>query len=215
MLLLPNKKIRGPQIVIILIVMTTISITSFIAWLALLPDAPFLPPDVVAEYTEDRMVTRSFLFDFFIMFSQLTFPLFFFISLIIIFNFLLLWTPSFVTIPVDETMKRKGWSQTLLRRDIRFSIKGNLVVIRRKRSSLKGILLREMVFEIHISKSQSDHNRINDFLSYEKSVVTPTHIILIKTVKTQHLPLQVIKIRALLALITDPINVYSYRESVN
>jgi hypothetical protein len=89
---------------------------------------------------------------------------------------------------VDETMKRKGWSQTLLRRDIRFSIKGNLVVIRRKRSSLKGILLREMVFEIHISKSQSDHNRINDFLSYEKSVVTPTHIILIKTVKTQHLP---------------------------
>jgi hypothetical protein len=94
-------------------------------------------------------------------------------------------------------------------------MKENSIVIRRKRSSLQGILMREMVLEIHISKTKSDHKRIVDFLTHEKIIHSTTHIILVKSVKTQHLPLQVIQIRALLALITDPINVSSYRELIN
>ncbi len=123
------------------------------------------------------------------------------IGLFVLMESLFLWVPSFTDL--TESKGKMVW----LRRGFIFPERvlslldaDTRILIRRKRSSLRGLLMREFTMEIFLYEDKNNIKQITDFSSIEKIIKTPTYNILVKTVRLEHLPLQIIQIRSLLAL---------------
>ncbi|MFX0124615.1 MAG: hypothetical protein ACFFAE_13365 [Candidatus Hodarchaeota archaeon] len=54
--------------------------------------------------------------------------------------------------------------------------------------------------EIYLPRDKSNVKQITDFSGIKKIIKTPTQSILVKTVKSEHLPLQIIQVRSIIAL---------------
>ena len=74
------------------------------------------------------------------------------------------------------------------------------IIISRKRTSIHGLFFREFTMQILLPKDKSNLKQIIDFSGIEKIFHTPTHNILLKTVKSEQIPLQIIQIRSILSL---------------
>lgn len=164
------------------------------------------------EYVSDRQTLGS---------KEIIFPFLPTIinSLIIIIGFLIVceslffWVPSLTDITKKKAEGKMIWQKKLFCFPERiFSILDDniLILIRRKRSSLKGILMKEFTMEIHLDKEIKEIKQISDFVGIEKVVHTHSHSILLKTVNLKSLPLQILQIRTILALmVISPVKSFS------
>ena len=197
LLLFPKQRIRKYQITLIFVLTTTFSSILLLV---------YFPPNIQnirestfsrIEYTEDaNFLAGPAVLDFIEIISILIFL----IGLLILIEMLFLWMPS---LP-DLTESKMLW----IRKGIIFPERilslldtEAKIVIRRKRSSFLGWIMREYIMEIYLSKVQSNIRQITDFSGIEKIINTTSHNILVKTVKLEHIPLQIIQIRSLLHLL--------------
>lgn len=174
----------------------------------------YLPP-FIHDYTETSDVglgmtfeqenaqrTTDVVTDFVLLgFSSLIFML----GLLVLIESVLFWVPSLTDITVDKNKGKMIWSWkkfwfperifSLFDSDAR-------ILIRRKRSSLKGLLMREFTMEIHLMMDQSEIKQISDFTGVERiDQRSHSHTVLFKTAELKRLPLQILHIRTILASI--------------
>ncbi len=137
----------------------------------------------------------------------------FIIGLLILIESLFYWVPSLTDVTENENKGKMIWQKTQLwfpERVFSVSDANTRILIRRNRSSLDGLLMKEFTMEIYIDKNIQEIKQISDFTSIEKMVQTSSHKILIKTIKLKSLPLQLIQIRTILALmVTSPVKTLS------
>ena len=129
----------------------------------------------------------------------------FLLGLFVLIETLFFWVPSLTDI--TQSKGRMIWLRKGLifpERVLSFLAADVRVIIRRKRSSFHGLFLREFLIEIYLSKDELNIKQIIDFSGIEKIIKTSTHYILAKTVNLEHLPLQIIQIRSILALMKPP-----------
>jgi hypothetical protein len=122
-----------------------------------------------------------------------------FIGILVLIGMLFLWMPSLTELKESKMIwVRKG----IVFPERIFSLPDaeGRIIIRRKRSSFLGWIMRDFTMEIYLSKEKANLKQITDFGGIEKIVNTPSHNILVKTVKLEHIPLQIIQIRSLLHL---------------
>ena len=125
------------------------------------------------------------------------------LGLLVLIESLLFWVPSLTDITVDKNKGKMSWSwkQFMFPERI-FSLFDSdaRILIRRKRSSLKGLLMREFTMEIHLMMDQSEIKQISDFTGVERvDQRSHSHTVLFKTVELKRLPLQILHIRTILA----------------
>ncbi len=201
---MPDKRIWRYQLTLIVVLVTTLSTLFLIFWLPpIIRDYGGTTTMGESTFQEDVGMTgvNTLVFDYLpIVFSTL----FFIISLVILSELLFFWVPS-----LTDLSGKKGEGKMVWLRKLRvipervFSHKNSnaQILIHRKRSSLKGLLMKEFTMEVHLSKNIQEIKQIADFTSIERIVQTPTHNILIKTVILKYLPLQFIQIKTILASI--------------
>ena len=202
MLLLPNKRIWRYQLTFIVILATTLSVMLLVFWL------PPIMKDYGRTSTLDEGLTyekaetpisSAVVFDFL---PIIVSSLIFLIGLLILCELLFFWVPSLTDLTLNKSKGRMVWTRKRLgfpERTFSLFETNSKILIRRKRSSLKGLLMREFTMEIHLTLDKADIKRISDFTGIERIIQTPTHNILIKTVVLKCLPLQLIQLRTILA----------------
>lgn len=203
LLLMPTKRIWTFQIKFFVVLGITLSVMLFVFYL----------PPIIHDYTEasnkgqglayeqeDAQRTTDIVTDFVLLgFSSLIFML----GLLVLIESLLFWVPSLTDITVDKNKGKMSWSwkQFMFPERI-FSLFDSdaRILIRRKRSSLKGLLMREFTMEIHLMMDQSEIKQISDFTGVERvDQRSHSHTVLFKTVELKRLPLQILHIRTILA----------------
>ena len=120
-----------------------------------------------------------------------------FFGLLVLIELLFLWMPSFS----DLTESKMVWKRKVMvfpERILYLLDAETRIIIRRKRSSFLGWIMREFTMETYVPKVKTNIKQITDFSGIERIIKTPTHNILVKTVRLEHIPLQVIQIRSLL-----------------
>ncbi|MFX0120122.1 MAG: hypothetical protein ACFE9A_12130 [Candidatus Hodarchaeota archaeon] len=202
MLLLPEKIIWRHQILFIAIFTTSLTIMGLIVTLqTLIQDydrESFFGPTSSSE-ARDFLNTIEIYNPLFIIISSLIFM----IGLLLLIESLFFWIPSLTDIPVFGRNGKMIWTKKFIgfpERVLSLQDTDTRIVIRRKRSSLRGLLLREFTMEVYIPLDRPEFKQISDFTSMEKINTTPTHKVLVKTVKFKYLPLQIIQIKSILAL---------------
>ena len=204
MLLIPLRKTWYPLIVIVtsfLAVLTTISLIGI--QLILNTDSElrgaFLSQTEVFSVADQPLVN-----------SVINFPLEIFIlvfvgSFFIFFGMILVWSPNLSTILTIKGEKGKmKWGRSRLflpERRYEINYLGSRICIRRKRTSLKGLLSQEFILELHIEKDHPDLSFISDFGGYSNRIETSTHTTLLSSVKFEYLPLKMFQIRAILTIL--------------
>lgn len=197
---MPDKRIWRYQLILIVVSATTLSTLILIFW---------LPPIIrdygqistFEEYQEDIRGTKAstVIFDYL---PKVTITLLFLISLVLLSGLLFLWVPSLTDLSGIKGKGKMVWLRThgVIPERV-FSLKNSNahILIHRKRSSLKGLLMKEFIMEVFLSKDMQEIKQISDFTSIEKITQTPNHNILIKTVNLKQLPLQFIQIKSILA----------------
>ncbi len=202
MLLLPNKRVWRYQIT--LIVVLAITLSSMVVIISLQPIIQnssqtsswigVYQRESMADYAKVEIVNPLL---------EIISSLIFIIGILILIESLFFWVPSLTDLTVNKNKGKMIWFWKRFRfpeRAFTLLDTGTKILIRRKRSSLKGLLMREFIMEIHISKDRSEIKRISDFTGITKIIQkTPSQTILMKTVMLKSLPLQILQIRTLLA----------------
>ena len=198
MLLFPKQRIRRYQITLIFVLTTTFS--SIFLQVFLQPTIQNIRETAPSriEYTEDNNVLADS--PVILYFIEIVSILIFFIGISILIGMLFLWMPSLTELTESRMLwVRKGI--VFPERILSLLDAEERIIIRRKRSSFLGWFMREFTIEIYLSKTKSNIKQITDFGGIEKVINTPTHNVLVKTVKLEHIPLQIIQIRSLLHLL--------------
>ncbi len=200
---MPDKRIWRYQLTLIVVLVTTLSTLFLIFWLPpVIRDNGGTTTFGENSFQEDVGMARTndLVFDFL---PNAINTFFFIISLFLLSELLFFWVPSLT----DLSEKKGNGKMVWLRKhgvipERVFSLKNSnaQILIHRKRSSLRGLLMKEFTMEIYIDKNIPEIKQISDFTSIEKMVQTPSHKILVKTIKLKSLPLQLIQIRTILAL---------------
>ncbi|MFW9903469.1 MAG: hypothetical protein ACFFFH_03990 [Candidatus Thorarchaeota archaeon] len=201
MLLLPKQRVRRYQIVLFIVLTTTLSSMFFL--LISLPQTlqavRFPSPTTSSELSESKFFANSI---------KLTNPLTTIISsliliigLLVLIESLFLWVPSLTDLTKFKGKMVWTWRRNIFPERI-FSLidAEKSIVIRRKRSSFLGWIMREFTMETHLPPRYQNVKQITDFTGIEKIINTPTSRILVKTVKLEQIPLQIIQMRSILSL---------------
>ncbi|UCG01047.1 MAG: hypothetical protein JSW11_15695 [Candidatus Heimdallarchaeota archaeon] len=197
MLLLPKQRVRRYQVTFIVILTAAFSSMFLIIGLRSTMQNMREVTFSSSEQTDYKTIADSLAINI----IEIVSSAIFLIGLLVLVEMLFLWVPSLTDLTGSNGQMvwiRKGiiFPERLLSLlDVETRI-----VIRRKRSSFRGLFMREFSMEIYISKEKSNVKQITDFTGIEKIINTPTYYILIKTVRIEHLPLQIIQIRSILAL---------------
>lgn len=198
MLLFPKQRIRRYRITLIFILTTTFSsiflLIYFQSTIQNIRETSFSR----IEYTEDYNVLAGSpaIFDFIEVISIMIS----FVGILVLIGMLFLWMPSLTELTESRMLwVRKGI--VFPERILSLPDAEGRIIIRRKRSSFLGWIMRDFSMEIYLSKEITNLKQITDFSGIEKIVHTPSHNILVKTVKLEHIPLQIIQIRSLLHLL--------------
>ena len=122
------------------------------------------------------------------------------IGVLVIIESLFLWVPSLTDLTKSKGKMVWTWRRIIFPERV-FSIfdAETRIVIRRKGSSFLGWIMREFTMEIYLSQEHQNIKQIADFSGITKIVNTPTSKILVKTVKLEHIPLQIIQMRSILS----------------
>jgi len=115
-------------------------------------------------------------------------------------EFSFFWIPSLSRI-YGRSKGQMIWSWNhffIPERTFRLEFEEAYFILRRKRSSFSGLLLKELVMEVHLSQDTFYFKDISDFIHKEKVIQTATDQIIVKTVKLEHLPLNILQIQMLL-----------------
>lgn len=204
MLILPDKRIWRYQLTLIVVLVTTLSTLFLIFWLPLvIRDYGGTTTLGENSFQEDVGMARpnALVFDFL---PKVISTFFFIVSLFLLSELLFFWVPSLTDLSEKKGKGKMVWLRKhgVIPERV-FSLKNSnaQILIHRKRSSLRGLLMKEFTMEVHLSKNIEEIKQISDFTSIERIVQTPTHNILIKTVMLRYLPLQFIQIKTILASI--------------
>jgi hypothetical protein len=143
-------------------------------------------------------------------FIEIVSSLIFLLGLLGSIELLFLWVPSLTDL--TESKGKMVWLRKGLffpERVLSLEVDAK-IIIRRKQSSFLGWIMREFLMEIYLSPEQRYIKQVTDFTGIEKIINTPSAIILVKTVKIEQIPLQLIQIRSILSLMKQsPINTKS------
>lgn len=209
MLLLPNKRVRKYQITLIVVLATTLS--SMFLLVSFQPTIQAISktsPSFFGETQDTEILADS---PTILNVINIVSSIIFLIGLFILIETLFLWVPSLTDL--TESKGNMLWlrrGQIFPERVLSLLEANTRIIIRRKRSSLRGLFMREFAMEIYLTKDKSNIKQIIDFSGIEKIIKTPTHSILVKTVRLEHLPLQIIQIRSILALMKpSPVKILS------
>ncbi len=201
---MPDKRIWRYQLTLIVGLVTTFSTLFLIFWLPpIIRDYGGTSTIGESTFQEDVGMARTndLVFDFL---PTAISALFFIISLLVLGELLFLWVPSLTDLSGKKGEGKMVWLRkhgVIPERIFSYKNSNAQIFIHRKRSSLKGLLMKEFTMEVHLSKNIQEIKQISDFASIERIVQTPTHNILIKTVILKYLPLQFIQIKTILASI--------------
>ncbi len=143
--------------------------------------------------------------------SVINFPLEIFISVfigcfLILVGMLFIWSPNLSTLSIKGEKGEMKWVRNRLsipERQFIIEYPSSKISIRRKHSSLRGLLSQEFILELQIEKNHPEMSFISDFGGYSNRIETSTHTKLISSVKFEFLPLKMFQIRALLAVLTS------------
>lgn len=112
--------------------------------------------------------------------------------------------PSYSSVGLSKTNTIKQFKSTPFKIPLRgYTLieKGVEIRITKKFSSLKGLLMQELLFIVYLPKTYSETKRLCAFLMCEEVNYSSTHIILKKTIKARDTPLHIIRTRALLSVL--------------
>lgn len=163
-----------------------------------------LPPTLQAVRIHSPMASSEFYADYPITIDPMitiTTSFVLVIGLLVLIESLYLWVPSLTDLTKTNGKMVWIWRRIIFPERI-FSLldKETRIVIRRKRSSFLGWIMREFTMEIYLSREHRNIKQIIDFTGIEKIIDTPTNKILVKTVKLEQIPLQIIQMRSILSL---------------
>ncbi|MHA1332023.1 MAG: hypothetical protein ACTSR2_13215 [Candidatus Hodarchaeales archaeon] len=125
--------------------------------------------------------------------------LFLIVGLVISFELSFYWIPSLS----NMVGKYKGqmiwvWNHFfILERAFLLEFEDIHIIFRRKRFSFSGILLRELLMEVHLPHDKLHIRDFSDFIQKEKIIQTAKDQIIIKTVRLEHIPLYIQQIQLL------------------
>ncbi|MHA2246474.1 MAG: hypothetical protein ACXADY_16150 [Candidatus Hodarchaeales archaeon] len=207
MLLLPDKKIWRYQVTLILVLATTLSTMLLVFYLPPITRNDERISNNGEQLFSDEIQAGSYTDALFYFLQMVVCLLIFIIGLLILIESLFYWVPSLTDVTENENKGKMIWQKTQLwfpERVFSISDANTRILIRRNRSSLAGLLMKEFTMEIYIDKNIPEIKQISDFTSIEKMIQTPSYKILIKTIKLKFLPLQLIQIRTIIALMSTP-----------
>lgn len=205
MLILPQKLTRRFTLKFLGVIAIALLLTGIGFWTFFFPQFtnPLGLENISPGATEDTFNSTSPLSTgiFFIIDLIKISSLFFGILSLILFSFF--WIPK---IPIKSMAGLQGemiWRKGRFgvpTRQLAFNLGTTSILIRRKSSTIKGLILRELLFEIHLEKGNQQYLEIADFNAIERIREELNSYILEKTIKPENLPIQLIQIRALLLL---------------
>jgi hypothetical protein len=114
-----------------------------------------------------------------------------------------LWFPQLKLDTFPDTSVKMKWRMGRFRIPSRrqiFHFDSITIQIRRKSTSLSGIALRELLFEVHLEKGHPRWQDLADYATFERIRRGSNWIVLEKTIRPQHIPVQLIQARTLLSL---------------
>jgi hypothetical protein len=113
------------------------------------------------------------------------------------------WTPSLIELTTNKGKGKMIWSKKrygFIERVFCYEFKNTQIIIRRKRSSFRGLLMQEFNIEIYLPSEDPRVQKISNFTGIQKIIETKKYNILKKGVDLKYLPLQFVQIQAMLAL---------------
>jgi hypothetical protein len=112
--------------------------------------------------------------------------------------------PSFASVGLSKTDTTREMKLSRLfipNRGYTIKVQGVSIRITKKFSSLKGLLLQEVLLAIYLPKNYSEISRLFDFLVCEEVKYTPNHVILLKTINIRDTPFHLVRTKALLSVL--------------
>ncbi|MFW9856251.1 MAG: hypothetical protein ACFFFG_14460 [Candidatus Thorarchaeota archaeon] len=130
-------------------------------------------------------------------------PLILSFGVLILFICYFSWMPNLMPKSFSNIQGKMVWKLGRFRvpkRYLVFKLGSETIQISRKITNFNGIVLRELLFEVHLEKNHSRWKEYADFAVFGQIEERSDKIVLQKSIKPQHIPVQLILAQALLSV---------------